>query len=497
MFWTKSTRQTKQEQQEPSLSAAAEKPISLDALKQVLADMSDAEFVELRTEKSKAVTIIFIRTLIDQERINEAVLKPLQRYVHENGGQVASVSPAQHVDTLEQATQHLLQGCVLLHNEALQQWLTIPLASPLSRSIESSETETILFGPKDSFSEQLEQNLTLIRRRLPVPELKAERFTVGSLSQTTVVLMYVEGLTNLEYVSIAREKIQKISFDLFLDSSQVAAFMEEHTYSIFPQFLQTDRPDSCAYALGLGKLLILVNNTPFVLIAPVTFFHLFQSPEDYINRWLVASFLRCLRFLSFFIALSLIPMYVALTTHHYQMLPLQILFVILESRGKLPFTPFWEAAIMLVTVEIVKEASLRMPSKTSQTLGVIGGIVIGQAAVQAGFASKVLIVLMGISTIASFLVPNYLMSKSSLLIQFVFLVLASLLGIPGMILGILLLLAHLNGLTSLKQPYLAPVTPFYGKDWLDLFIRGPLRLMKERPAYLHPLQKWRYGQRRK
>lgn len=272
--------------------------------------------------------------------------------------------------------------------------------------------------------------------------------------------------------------------------------MEDHQHSIFPQFQQTDRPDVCAYSLGLGKLIILVDNTPFVLVGPVTFFHLFQSPEDYINRWPVASFLRTIRYISFFLSIALIPLYVALTTHHYHMIPLQILFVLVESRSKLPFTPFWEALLMLIILEIIKEASLRMPSKSSQTLGVIAGIVIGQASVEAGFASKVLIVLVGISTIASFLVPNYLVTKANTLIQFVFLVLSSFLGIVGIVLGMIAILAHLNGLTSLRQPYLAPVAPFYWEDWIDLFIRGPLTKMKTRPEHLHPLQKWRYGKRR-
>jgi Bacillus/Clostridium GerA spore germination protein len=397
---------------------------------------------------------------------------------------------------LEDAERELLQGSVLLFDPMQNQWWSVLLQNPLSRAIESSEQETILYGAKDSFSEQIDQNITLIRRRLPLTELKTETFIVGSLSKSKVVLMYIEGLTNPEFISIAREKISKIDFDLFLDSSQVAAFMEEHHHSIFPQYQQSDRPDLCAFSLGMGKLIFLVDNTPFALIAPITFFHLFQSPEDYINRWRVASFLRCLRYISFFLAITLVPLYVALTTHHYQMIPLQILYVLLESRSKLPFSPFWEAAIMLIVLEIIKEASLRMPTKSSQTLGMIGGIVIGEASVQAGFASKVLIVLVSISAIASFLTPNYLMTKANTLIQFVLLVLSSFLGIFGMTLGIIGILAHLNALTSLKQPYLAPVTPFYGKDWLDLFIRGPLIWMKERPEFLHPLKKWRVSRRR-
>jgi hypothetical protein len=212
---------------------------------------------------------------------------------------------------------------------------------------------------------------------------------------------------------------------------------------------------------------------------------------------LVASLLRCLRYLCFLISITLIPLYVALTTYHYQIIPIPILFVILESRSKMPFSPFWEAFLMIFTLEIIKEASLRMPTKTSQTLGVIGGIVIGQAAVEAGFASKVLIVLIGISAVASFLVPNYLMTKSSLVLQLLFLVCSALLGFPGIVLGLIAVLAHLNSLTSLKQPYLAPLTPFYWKDWADMFIRGPLPTMKIRPEYLHPLQKWRTQKRRK
>jgi hypothetical protein len=151
---------------------------------------------------------------------------------------------------------------------------------------------------------------------------------------------------------------------------------------------------------------------------------------------------------------------------------------------------------MLITLEIIREASLRMPTKSGQTLGVIGGIVIGQATVEAGFVSKVLIVVVGISAIASFLVPNYLMTKSTTLIQFAFLILSSFLGVLGIVFGMIGLLAHLNALTSLKQPYFAPVAPFYGKDWIDLFIRGPLHWMKTRPEHLRPLQKWRYNRRR-
>jgi hypothetical protein len=474
----------------------AQTEITTDSLHQLLSNMDDAEFVEARAALVNKISLYYIRTLIDQERLNEVIVEPLVRDPDRAAIQCLSTSKVITITRLEEALEQLLSGAVVLNDKADDSWLAVPLENSLGRSVESSDVETIIYGARDSFNEQIEQNITMIRRRLPLAELKTEKFVVGTLSKTTLIVMYLDGLTNPEFIEMTRIKISKIDFDQFLDSSQVAAFMEDHHHTIFPQYLETDRPDACANALAIGKLVILVNNTPYVLIAPITFFHLFQSPEDYFLRWPVASFFRCIRYFGFFLSVVLIPMYVALATHHYQMLPLQILYILMESRSKLPFSPFWEAFIMIITLEIIKEASLRMPTKTSQTLGIIGGIVIGQAAVQAGFASKILIVLMGISAISSFLIPNYLMTKSSTLIQFVFLVLSAFLGIPGIIMGIIVFLVHLNALSSLKQPYFAPVSPFYGKEWLDLFIRGPLIWLKTRPESLRPLQIWRQSKRR-
>lgn len=469
--------------------------ITVAALKSLLTKMHDAEIIERQKNKEQKVTLLYIKTLIDQERLNECIIEPLIHCSEDRVIECITNAKVSEINTLSEAQEKIISGSILLNNSLDNTWLAVLLENPLNRSIQPSQTETIILGPKDSFTEQIDQNIALIRKRIPLTSLKTESFTIGTLSKTKVVLMYVEGLTNPEYISLAKSKISNIDFDQFLDSSQVATFMEDHEHTVFPQFLQTDRPDSCAYSLGVGKIILLVDGTPFVLIAPITLFHLFQSPEDYFLRWTIASFLRSIRFLSFIISITLIPLYVALTTHHYQMIPLQILFVLLESRSKLPFTPFWEALLMLIVLEIIKEASLRMPTKTGQILGVIGGIVIGEATVSAAFASKVLIVLIGISAIASFLVPNYLMTKSNALLQFVFLLLASILGIYGMILGGTLLLVHLNGLTSLKQPYLAPFTPFYWGDWKDLIIRAPLTWIKSRPEHLHPLKKWRYGKR--
>ncbi|MBO8163511.1 MAG: spore germination protein [Brevibacillus sp.] len=490
MFWKMDN------QKNTDIQSEGHTALTVEALRHVLANMEDAEFMECETNHDQTITLIYIRTLIDSERLNESIIGPLNRCTDKTIPDCLETSRVSEIAGMSEGVKHLIEGSVLLCDTLQNKWWAVHLENPLGRAIEPSETETVIYGAKDSFTEQLEDNIALIRRRLPTTALKTEKFTVGYLSKTPVVLMYMEGLTNPEFISIAKEKITSIDFDQFLDSSQIAVFMEDHPHTVFPQFLQTDRPDACAYSLGIGKVVLLVGNSPFALVAPSTFFHLFHSPEDYFLRWVTASFFRCIRFFSYFLSVSLIPLYVALTTFHYQMIPLQILFVLTESRSKLPFTPFWEALLTLITLEIIKEASLRMPTKTGQTLGVIGGIVIGEATVAAGFASKVLIVLVGISAIASFLVPTYQMTKSTSIIQFGLLVLSSFLGVLGIVLGMIGMLAHLNGLTSLRQPYFAPVAPFYGKDWNDLFISSPLTWMKTRPGYLRPLQKWRYSRRR-
>ncbi len=470
------------------LQAGEGSAMTIEQIQKRFQHVHDAYVQELAWNGQTA-TLFYVRSLIDSDQLRTDILFPLL-YAHKESVNHAIISDqVKAVPNIEKAIEEALQGAVIVFIE--RQTLAVKIASTISRAIETSEQEAIVYGPKDSLSELLEQNLTMIRRRLPVPELKSCTYTLGTLSKTNVVVLYMEGIANPDLIRTALEKTANIQFDAFFDSSHISAFLEDDVNSVFPQFQQTDRPDAIAAALSSGKVVWLVANTPFALIAPITFFNLFQSPEDYIHRWTVGSFLRILRFLSFLLAIVLTPVYVALTTHHYYSIPLEILYLLMESRSEIPFAPFWEATLMLLTLEILKEASLRMPTKSGQTLGIVGGIVIGQAAVEANLASNILIIHIAISAIASFLVPNYLMTNSSKLIQFGLLVLAAWLGMWGIVFGTVCVIIHLTGLTSLGQPYFAPLIPMYWKDWKDTIIRVSLTKMKERPAYLNPIAKLR------
>jgi hypothetical protein len=478
----------------PAPMADAGGPPTPKQIQDLFRDIHDAQIHELLAEK-QTVKLFYIHSLVDETQLQSDIVLPiLHGSAAQTGRNIISDEIVQ-VDTLSKAEQLILEGSVLVFFENDHVY-AVKKRNTLGRSINTSEQEAIVYGPKDSLSEQLDNSLTLIRRRLPVPNLKSKKFIIGSFSKTSVILLYMEGIVNPELVRIAESKTKEIDFDGIFDTAHVSAFLEDHIFSVFPQFQQTDRPDALASALLSGKVVWLVDNTPFAIVAPITFFDLFQSPEDYIHRWMVGSFLRGLRFVAFAIALFLTPVYVALSVHHYQMIPLAMLFVLMESRSQIPFTPFWEALFMLLTLEILKEASLRMPSKASQTLGIVGGIVIGEASVDAGIASNVLIIIIAISAVASFLVPNYLMTNASKLIQFALLILAAWLGMWGIGFGLIWLCIHLQGLTSLRQPYLAPLSPFFGRDWKDTVIRLPLTSMKTRPAHLKPLDRFRILKRK-
>jgi hypothetical protein len=464
-------------------------PLSPWHIQQLFRDIHDAQLHELDTG-NQTVKLFYIRSLVDNKQVQSDIVLPILHASGTQSGQTVISEEVVEVNTLQQAEELVLQGAILVFYEN-GNVCAVRKQNHLGRAIESSEQEAIIYGPKDSLSEQLDKNLTIIRRRLPVSNLKSKKWMIGSLSKTSVALLYIEGIVNPELVLIAEQKTREVDFDLFLDSSHVSAFMEDHVNSVFPQFQQTDRPDVLAAALSSGKIVWLVDNTPFALVAPITFFDLFQSPEDYVHRWMVGSFLRVLRFVAFLITLLLTPVYVAVCVHHYQMVPLEMMFVLIQSRSEIPYPPFWEALFMLLTLEILKEASLRMPTKSSQTLGIVGGIVIGQAAVEAGIASNVMVIVIAISAISSFLVPNYLMTNASKLIQFALLILAAWLGMWGIGFGIIWLSIHLHGLTSLGQPFLSPLSPFFRTDWKDTVLRLPLSVMRTRPAYLKPLQRFR------
>ncbi|WP_346014195.1 spore germination protein [Sporosarcina sp. E16_8] len=302
--------------------------------------------------------------------------------------------------------------------------MTVHTYSPPMSSIIGTDTESSAIGPRDSFTESLQTNISQIKRRLQNTGLKSENHTIGTETNTEISVVYMEDIVNKENLIKVLKKIAEINHPGFNDISVLKQLMDDHPLSPFPQYLSTVRPDAAVTYLLDGRVAILMNNSQAVLICPISFFELFISPEDLYNRWTTALLLRSLRFSGFFLTIVLTPTYISVLTHHPEMLPFNVLLNLQESRGRVPFSPVHEVLFMELVIEILREAGIRMPTEIGQTIGIVGGIVVGTAAVEASLVSNVLIVFVAISALLSFLSKSFVMSNASCSIRYIFIVAA-------------------------------------------------------------------------
>jgi spore germination protein KA len=352
------------------------------------------------------------------------------------------------------------------------------------RSVTEPTSQTVVRGPKDGFTESIRTNTSLIRRRIKSPNLWLETIRLGEVTQTDVSLMYIKGIVNEELVDEIKSRLSRIKIDGILESGYIEQLIEDQTLTPFPTVYNTERPDVVAGNLLEGRVAILVDGTPFALIAPTSFSHFFQASEDYYYRYDIGSFLRMLRFLSFFISLLAPSLYVAAITYHQEMIPTMLLINLAAMREGIPFPAIVEAIMMEFTFEILREAGIRMPRAIGQAVSIVGALVIGQAAVEAGIVSTAMVIIVAITAIASFAVPSYNLAISARLLRFVFMVSASMFGLYGIALMLIFLVAHLCSLRSFGYPYLAPFTPFILSQQKDALIRLPLWAQLSRPRLL-------------
>lgn len=416
----------------------------------------EEEFIdvsEFKTCELNEYHVFFVSSLIKMEDVNKFILTPILE--SEEKEVEFPVTDITKDNSFTQAVEMILQGSIIVSNKNHSSFLSIKLPSDVGRSVEPSEQETTLYTSLESFTEQLVVNLTLIRRFLPTTDLKSEMYTTGTLSKSKVALLYIKGTADDMEVQHIKEKI-KLVRERFIINSPFLGRLLSTSYGNFPQYQMTDRPDLVSLALSQGKVVVLVDQNPFAIIGPSSFFDFFLSSEDYIHNRRIAYLIRIIRILGYLTSLLLVPLYVAVTTHNYEAFPLELLFIVIESRSDVPFSPLWESILMLVTLEFLREASKRMPTKTGNTLGVVGGIIIGDAAVQAGIASNILIVMVGITAVSSFVVPNYIMATSSKILRYLFLFVSYQYGLFGVIAAFCILVIHLNAIKSMNKPYLMP-----------------------------------------
>ncbi|MHA6532505.1 spore germination protein [Paenibacillus sp. BAC0078] len=350
------------------------------------------------------------------------------------------------------------------------------------RSISESSSQMVVRGPKDGFVESVATNISLIRRRIKSPKLRLEYMKIGSETQTLVALMYVEGFAGEDLLREVRERLNKIAMDEVLESGFIEELIQDKTFTPFPTIYNSERPDVAAGNLLEGRVVIIVDGTPFVLILPAIFTQFFQSAEDYSQRFDIAILMRIVRYLSFIVLILGPAVYIALTTYHYEMIPTTLLVSLLAQRENVPFPAFVEALLMESAFEILREAGVRMPRVIGQTVSVVGALILGQAVVEAGIIAPIMVIVVALTGIASFAIPAYNMAIAGRLIRFAFLLLAAMFGFYGVTLGLIVMVAHMNSLRSFGIPYLSPFVPLSVKGQKDTILRMPLWLMSPRKS---------------
>lgn len=457
---------------------------------------------------------VYMDGLTDKQTLNEILRSVLEdtgevsgtkqdktedREPHENKNQSVLmnrieeriITATEMIEDLDSAILGILSGDTLLMIEGISGALSCSTQGGESRAISEPSSQIVIRGPRDGFTESIGTNVSLVRRRIKSSDLWLEKMKIGSITQTDVAIMYLKGIANREILDEVRKRLKAIDFDSVLETGYIENLIQEASVSPFPTMFNTERPDTVAANLLEGRVAIFVDGTPFVLVAPTTFFMFFQAPEDYYQRTDVSTAVRILRYFALFISMFGPSIYIAAITYHQEMIPTPLLISLATQRESVPFPALVEAMIMEITFEILREAGIRMPRAIGQAVSIVGALVLGQAAVQAGIVSSAMVIVVALTGISSFTTPSFSLGLSIRLLRFVIMLFAAFLGFFGIVIFSLFLAGHLCGLRSFGVPYMAPVAPFDLEGQKDTFIRSALRSLSVRPKFLQAGKKYR------
>lgn len=439
---------------------------------------------------SSTYYICYYKTLVNSNSLNQYILPTVHRLKSEGIQKIYEELPFSDrtiITDYEEMTKKLLMGYLMFFTLAEDVCIALQVIQTESRSIEAPQIEFSVIGPKEAFIESMDTNIMLIRRRLPLTQLRVEEYTIGHVTQTRCVVMYIEGIANPINIASMVKRLNSINTDVITDITSMTQLMEDNKYSLFPQFIETERPDRLVHILSSGGVAVIADGSSQAFSGPATIGQFVIAYEDYYLPWHIGSFFRILRIIAIFFSILVTPMYISVLTYHYQLIPTLLLEPIISSRINLPFPPYMEVIFMELTIELLREAGARLPSKIGQTIGIVGGIVLGTAAVQAALTSNILLILVALSALSSFTVPIFHMSNTIRVLRYPFIIGASMLGLVGMLICACFLLTHLLRLKSLGTPFLQPFYPLRPQDWADSIIRAPLSNFKNRPTANRPL----------
>ncbi len=466
---------------------------NLSSLKAILGGGSDVKVHPFRfgADNSLAGALVFIDGLVDNSMLTEAILRPVMGW---KPGTRPLPAGRELLDALQkevlcagdvktaQSMQELVSGCLagdtVFLVDGCAAGLVVSTRGWDRRSVSEPQSETVVRGPREGFTENLHTSTALIRRKIRNGQLRVEHMTVGRKTRTSVCLMYLDGVADPKVVETVKYRISHLEVDSILESGYIEEYIEDAPFSPFATIGYSEKPDVIAACILEGRTAIVVDGTPFVLTAPMMFIESFQTAEDYYARPLYASLIRILRFIAYLITVFAPAIFIALTAFHQELIPTTLLFTIAKAREGTPFPVFIEALIMIFAFEILREAGIRLPRPVGQAISIVGALIMGDAAVSAGLVGAPMVITVAVTAVAGFLVPTQ--NDSGSILRVIMMMLASFVGFYGVALGFLAILIHLATLTSFGVAY------FDGFAWTsnlqDSVIRMPLWSMVRRPG---------------
>lgn len=461
---------------------------NIDKVHQLFSKDINSDFIS-RTLVNKnsglKLQLFFYQSITDVKRLEKDVIKPLLE------NQMEKIESNLYIDSLKkiydfnELVDSVNSGKVILLMEGKEYGYELDLTKYEHRAIEKSENENLVKGPKEAFTESLATNLSLIRKNIHNKDLIAENMTLGERSKSAVGILYIKDLVNEDTLQNVKERISNIKVDNVRNLELLEQHIEDYPNSIMPTILYTERPDRASWYLEDGYIVLLMDNSSACLILPVTFWAFLQNPEDYYLRFMFGNFSRIIRLIAFFITIFVSAIYVAVTNYHSEMIPPDLLFAIAASRERVPFPVFFEILMMELAFEIIREAGLRIPNPLGPTIGIVGALILGQAAVQANIVSPIVVIVVALSGLSSFALSDISINYAMRISRFLFIVSAAVFGFFGLSGAFLLWTIYLTSIRSFGVPYLA-ILPISKRSSKGTMFRRGVKKEKWRPLYLNP-----------
>ena len=441
---------------------------------------------------STGVCVVYIEGMADEKLIGDFVLRAVSgipdsqcESIEALEKRLVEIAQTSRAATVAEAVQSVVSGMACLLIDGSNEALLLETRAYPHRGVEQPTNEDVVIGPHEAFNEHFRTNISLIRRYVQSPDLITQKMKLGTGVPTQAAIIYLKGVASDACVQEIRRRMLLIKAPLVNGSGGLEQLIEDHPYSLLPQMLQTERPDRAASCITDGQVAIIVENSPYALIAPVTFFHLVHASDDSFLRWQYGSAIRLVRMLGMLVSLLLPAIYVALTLYHTHLIPMALLTSIAESRANVPFPVVVEVLFMEFSFYLLNEAGLRTPAQIGSAFGIVGALVLGQAAVSASIISPILIIIIALTGLGNYVIPNYGFGVGLIIYRLLLIVMSALMGVYGLMIGLFAIVLHLCALKSFGVDYMSPVAP-WRKHNPDILLRLPLRFQRVALFFSNP-----------